>query len=150
MRFQLIAVSLLTFFLPLGIYVVYRAYLIEEAPHEFVMLIFSGTLMILLGLTGFVGLFHGAIKSPGPLEDGEAKADQDDQTGPDQTGSNHDCRDQGNLGSGHQERAKADDWSKPDLEIDDYDGDYDLDHEKESDDSGEIKADCLNNVNKEN
>ncbi|MDR2301459.1 MAG: hypothetical protein LBF38_05390 [Deltaproteobacteria bacterium] len=128
MRFKLLAVSLLTLFLPLGLYVVYRAYLIKEAPHEFVMLIFSGTLMILLGLTGLVGLFHGAVKVSAPSEDGEGELERE--------GQEQDGQAKASLPWGDREPGSANDWSEPDLEFDDYDGDCDLEHEKDSDDSG--------------
>ena len=78
MRLKLLAVSLLVLFLPLGIYTVRRAYWIEDSPHEFVMLIFSWTMMILLGLTGLVGLFVSTRPSRGPegsTAEGQREAD---------------------------------------------------------------------------
>jgi hypothetical protein len=42
-------------FIPLGILVIKSSFDIPS-PHVFVMLIFSGSLMVLLGLTGIVGL----------------------------------------------------------------------------------------------
>ncbi|MDR3135762.1 MAG: hypothetical protein LBU69_06695 [Deltaproteobacteria bacterium] len=56
MRYKLMAACLLVIFLPLGIYTLRQAYQIKDSPHVFVMYIFSGTLMILLGLTGLLGL----------------------------------------------------------------------------------------------
>jgi putative effector of murein hydrolase LrgA (UPF0299 family) len=43
------------FFVPAGYFVVKSAFYLNS-PHIFVMSIFSGSLMILLGLTGFAGL----------------------------------------------------------------------------------------------
>jgi hypothetical protein len=64
----------------LGLYVVYRAYLIQNAPHEFVMLIFSGTLMVLLGVTGLIGLIHGYLKTQAP-SDRESETDLEGDEG---------------------------------------------------------------------
>jgi putative effector of murein hydrolase LrgA (UPF0299 family) len=43
-------------FTPAGVFVVRASFYIENAPHIFVMYIFSGSLMILLGLAGVGGL----------------------------------------------------------------------------------------------
>ena len=44
------------FFTPAGIAVVYASFSIEDAPHVFVMSVFSGTLMILIGVAGIGGV----------------------------------------------------------------------------------------------
>jgi putative effector of murein hydrolase LrgA (UPF0299 family) len=44
-------------FLPVGVWTLSGAFTLREAPHIFVMLVFSGSLMILVGLSGLVGLF---------------------------------------------------------------------------------------------
>ena len=57
MTFRLILCAFMAlFFTPLGVFVVYASFGVEDAPHVFVMLIFSGSLMILLGLAGIGGL----------------------------------------------------------------------------------------------
>jgi hypothetical protein len=76
MSFRVIASVLLLVFLPLGLYTVNQAYKIEDNPQVFVMFIFSGTLMILLGLTGVIGLCPIKIKTTEPPE--EAKDDSPD------------------------------------------------------------------------
>jgi putative effector of murein hydrolase LrgA (UPF0299 family) len=43
-------------FLPTGVWTIKGAFAIKEAPHVFVMLVFSASLMILVGLVGLVGL----------------------------------------------------------------------------------------------
>jgi hypothetical protein len=43
-------------FLPSGIYTLYHGMKIKEAPHFLAMMIFSGSLMVLLGLAGIIGL----------------------------------------------------------------------------------------------
>jgi type IV secretory pathway TrbL component len=45
-------------FLPSGLYVLYRSFDLTS-PHIFVMMIFSGSLMVLLGLVFLVGLLAG-------------------------------------------------------------------------------------------
>jgi hypothetical protein len=54
-------------FLPVGFWTTHGAFSLREAPHAFVMLIFSGSLMILVGLAGLVGLM--ARGRPRPEED---------------------------------------------------------------------------------
>jgi putative effector of murein hydrolase LrgA (UPF0299 family) len=43
-------------FTPAGVWIIYASFTLENAPHIFVMFIFSGSLMILLGLAGIGGL----------------------------------------------------------------------------------------------
>jgi hypothetical protein len=45
-------------FLPLGAYTLYAAFTLNN-PHVFVMVVFSGSLMALLGLTGAAGAWFG-------------------------------------------------------------------------------------------
>jgi putative effector of murein hydrolase LrgA (UPF0299 family) len=53
-------------FLPVGIWTLKGAFTLDEAPHAFVMLIFSASLTILVGLAGLVGLM---AKGRKPLEE---------------------------------------------------------------------------------
>jgi hypothetical protein len=57
----ILSLLLCVVFLPAGIWTLSAAYALKE-PHYFVMFIFSGSLMVLLGLAGAVGLCVG--KSP--------------------------------------------------------------------------------------
>jgi putative effector of murein hydrolase LrgA (UPF0299 family) len=52
---RLLLSILLTLFLPIGAWTLHAAFTLSE-PHYFVMFVFSGSLMILLGLSGVVGL----------------------------------------------------------------------------------------------
>jgi hypothetical protein len=47
---------MLVIFLPSGAYILWTAFSIEGSPHAFVMFIFSGSLMSLIGVCGFLGL----------------------------------------------------------------------------------------------
>ncbi|MDR2349932.1 MAG: hypothetical protein LBF41_04810 [Deltaproteobacteria bacterium] len=68
--FKLIMCGLMALlFTPAGIWIIYASFTIENAPHVFVMFIFSGSLMILLGLVGLGGLILREKK------DGENEAD---------------------------------------------------------------------------
>jgi putative effector of murein hydrolase LrgA (UPF0299 family) len=62
-------------FLPVGVWTIRGAFTIREAPHAFVMLIFSGSLMILVGLAGLVGLV--ARGRPGSAEELENELDNE-------------------------------------------------------------------------
>ena len=61
-------------FLPIGAWTLNGAFSIKEAPQAFAMLVFSGSLMILVGLAGVVGLVaRGRPRGPG--EDSEDQLD---------------------------------------------------------------------------
>jgi putative effector of murein hydrolase LrgA (UPF0299 family) len=62
---RILAGCLALIFLPTGVIIFKSAFSIHEAPHVFVMLIFSGSLTLLLGLCGALGL---AIRSHKPIE----------------------------------------------------------------------------------
>jgi hypothetical protein len=51
-------------FIPSGIWTLRFSFLIENAPHVFVLCIFSGSLMVLLGLVGLGGLLMSEKKPP--------------------------------------------------------------------------------------
>ena len=53
---RLISGLMILLFLPVGVWTLNGAFTLREAPHIFVMLIFSGSLMVLVGLAGVVGL----------------------------------------------------------------------------------------------
>jgi hypothetical protein len=52
----IICVIMAVVFTPAGVFVLYASFDIQNAPHFFVMYIFSGSLMILLGLAGIGGI----------------------------------------------------------------------------------------------
>jgi uncharacterized membrane protein HdeD (DUF308 family) len=52
-------------FLPAGVWTLARAFRVGDAPHDFAMMIFSGSLTLLVGLAGLVGL---AAKGRAPAD----------------------------------------------------------------------------------
>ena len=63
---RLISGLMALLFLPIGFWTLNGAFTIKEAPHAFVLLIFSGSLMVLVGLAGLVGLL---ARGRPPLEE---------------------------------------------------------------------------------
>ncbi|MDR1085084.1 MAG: hypothetical protein LBP22_09570 [Deltaproteobacteria bacterium] len=62
---KLLCLALAVIFIPLGILVIRNSFTLTS-PHLFVMSIFSGSLMILLGLTGVLGVLAGDKPPPNP------------------------------------------------------------------------------------
>ncbi|MDR1037621.1 MAG: hypothetical protein LBT40_13985 [Deltaproteobacteria bacterium] len=56
-------------FTPAGVWTLRTAFSLTEGPHVFVMLVFSGCLMILIGLAGVGGLYF-RWRPPAQPEDG--------------------------------------------------------------------------------
>jgi putative effector of murein hydrolase LrgA (UPF0299 family) len=54
----IISLAMILIFTPLGVFTLITAYSINN-PQVFVMVIFSGSLMVLLGLTGMLGAWFG-------------------------------------------------------------------------------------------
>lgn len=60
-------------FLPAGAWTLVRAYRLGDSPHSFAMMIFSGSLMLLVGMAGMVGMLaKGRI--PAESEDDDEKS----------------------------------------------------------------------------
>ncbi|MDR1081142.1 MAG: hypothetical protein LBQ79_09350 [Deltaproteobacteria bacterium] len=55
-------------FIPAGVWTLRTAFTLTEGPHVFVMLVFSGSLMILIGLAGLGGLYF-RWRPPAPPEE---------------------------------------------------------------------------------
>ncbi|MDR1656266.1 MAG: hypothetical protein LBT47_01760 [Deltaproteobacteria bacterium] len=73
---RLISALMAVLFLPAGGYTLFSAFQIREVPHALVMMIFSGSLMLLLGLAGIVGLLAPERKA------GEKESDDEESTAP--------------------------------------------------------------------
>ncbi|MDR1313164.1 MAG: hypothetical protein LBQ12_05585 [Deltaproteobacteria bacterium] len=56
-------------FTPAGVWTLRAAFSVTDAPHVFVMLMFSGSLMILIGLAGLGGLYF-RLRPEAPREEG--------------------------------------------------------------------------------
>jgi hypothetical protein len=76
MHLRLLATALLLVFLPCGLYTLYQAYRIDGNPHVFVMFIFSGSLMVLLGLVGLIGLSQAGKKAEPTYGSGPDQVDE--------------------------------------------------------------------------
>ncbi|MDR1297856.1 MAG: hypothetical protein LBO05_10910 [Deltaproteobacteria bacterium] len=81
LRYKLLSLGMLLVFLPLGVYTFVWSYKEVHEPHISVMLLFSGSLMTLIGLVGVLGVWPSrAAKNPsgGGADGDEAGFDDDD------------------------------------------------------------------------
>ncbi|MDR1486451.1 MAG: hypothetical protein LBT62_00425 [Deltaproteobacteria bacterium] len=53
---RILSAIMMVIFLPFGFYILWIAFEIDGSPHVFVMFIFSGSLMSLIGVAGLLGL----------------------------------------------------------------------------------------------